>query len=201
MMKQFSLVLNIILLAAVGFLYYLHFTGSKRDKKLIGAASVNTPGTCATANIPVIAYVDQDSLSNNVIFIKKKKEELEAKQKNIEAAYENAYRSLEVQKNELIKKGAAVTQQEADNFQASQQQIEMDKQNKTQLLAEENAKFLEEMQSKLKAFLDVYNKQKKYTYILATGTGLDYLFYKDSTLNITPDVVKGLNDQISTDNP
>ena len=41
-----------------------------------------------------------------------------------------------------------------------------------------------------------YNKDKNYSYILATGTGLDYLFFKDSTLNITSDVIKGLNEQM-----
>ena len=52
---------------------------------------------------------------------------------------------------------------------------------------------MEDMQSKLKEFMNEYNKEKKYTYIFATGTGLDYFFYKDSTLNITSDIVKGLN--------
>jgi outer membrane protein len=199
-MKQFSLALNIFLLVAVGFLYYLHFKGGQHDKKGTDGMVAGNTKACS-ASIPVIAYVDQDSLSNNVNFIKNKRDELQAKQKNIEAAYENTYRSLEEKKNELIKKGNAVTQQEADDFQASQQQMEMTKQTQTQALAEDNAKFLQDMQAKLKDFLAVYNKQKKYTYILATGTGLDYLFYKDSTLNITQDVVKGLNDQVKTDNP
>ena len=39
--------------------------------------------------------------------------------------------------------------------------------------------------------------QRRYEFELATGTGLDYLFFKDSTLNITPDVIKGLNEQMS----
>ena len=30
--------------------------------------------------------------------------------------------------------------------------------------------------------MNEYNKEKKYTYILATGTGLIICFYKDSTL-------------------
>ena len=199
-MKQFSLALNIILLVAVGFLYYIHFKGGQHDKKGIDG-TVTCNAKIGAASIPIIAYVDQDSLSTNVTFIKNKRDELQSKQKNIEAAYENTYRSLEVRKNELIKKGAAVTQQEADEFQQSQQQMEMTKQTQSQALAEDNAKFLQDMQAKLKDFLGVYNKQKKYTYILATGTGLDYLFYKDSTMNITQDVVKGLNEQVKTDNP
>ena len=55
---------------------------------------------------------------------------------------------------------------------------------------------MEDMQRRLKDFMNDYNKDKRYTYILATGTGLDYLFYKDSVLNITADVVKGLNEKM-----
>jgi outer membrane protein len=197
-MKQLSLILNIVLLLAVGFLYYLHFSSNRHDKRnMTDGVAANKPGSCATS-IPVIAYVDQDSLSNNVSFIKNKKDEFEAEQRSIQSNYENEYKGLEMQKDEFLKKGNAITQQEADEFQQkyirSQQEIEGEKQSKTQALAAKNAKFLEEMQGRLKDFLDVYNKQKKFTYILATGTGLDYLFYKDSTLNITDDVVKGLND-------
>ena len=203
-MKQFSLALNIILLLAVGFLYYLHFSTGHKDRKN-SDGTIAKAGSCSAISIPVIAYVDQDSLSNNVTFIKNKKDELENEQKDIQDDYENAYRALEKQKDDFLKKGNAITQQEADQFQAglmkNQQEIEADKQNRTQILAAKNAKFLEEMQGRMKDFLDGYNKQKKYTYILATGTGLDYLFYKDSTLNITQDIVNGLNAQIKTDTP
>ena len=116
-MKQLSLALNIFLLVAVGFLYYLHFKGGQHDKKGIDGIMAGNTKACS-ASIPVIAYVDQDSLSTNVTFIKNKRDELQSKQKSIEAAYENEYRSLEEEKNELIKKGNAVTQQEADDFQA-----------------------------------------------------------------------------------
>jgi hypothetical protein len=33
-------------------------------------------------------------------------------------------------------------------------------------------------------------------YIITTGTGLDYMVYKDSTLNITNDVIKGMNEKM-----
>jgi outer membrane protein len=55
---------------------------------------------------------------------------------------------------------------------------------------------MEDMQGKVRAFMKEYNKTKNYSYILATGTGLDYLFFKDATLNITADVIKGLNEQM-----
>jgi outer membrane protein len=53
---------------------------------------------------------------------------------------------------------------------------------------------MESIQKNLKQFLAEYNKEKKYQYILTTGSGLDYLIYKDSTLDITKDVIKGMNE-------
>ena len=121
------------------------------------------------------------------------------------ADYQRKREELEERKDNFVKKGNTLTQQEVDAFQAelmkSAQQLEDDKQEKNQELGTKSADLMQQMQTRLKAFLDDYNKQKKYTYILATGTGLDYMFYKDSTLNITQDVVKGLNEEPKTDNP
>src|SRR5258706_164984 len=109
-MKQFSLVLNVILLLAVAFLYYLYFTGSKKGKHNNVIARSNTLKDSCTFNSPVIAYVELDSLNNNVSFIKDRKKELELEQKSITTEYENAYRALEGEKNNFLKKGNAITQ-------------------------------------------------------------------------------------------
>ncbi|MDO9374200.1 MAG: OmpH family outer membrane protein [Bacteroidota bacterium] len=198
-MKQFSIVLNIVLLIAVAALYYLHFKGSK--KELVKGGTVN-PATMdtSTAKRLIVAYVELDSLNNNVTFIKQRKKELESEQKVIANEYESAYRSLTAERDKFLQRGNAITQQEAEEFQArlgqKQQEVEQNKQAKGQRLAEKGARIMEDMQTKLKTFMNEYNKDKRYTYILATGTGLDYLFYKDSTLNITGDVIKGLNEQM-----
>jgi outer membrane protein len=52
---------------------------------------------------------------------------------------------------------------------------------------------MEGIQKNLRDFLNDYNKDKKYMYIFTTGTGLDYMVFKDSTLNITNDVIRGMN--------
>lgn len=194
-MKQFSTILNIVLLIAVGYLYFLYYGGNHKNR-FAGNEVHRHIDSCLGS--PVIAYVDLDSLNNNVGYIKQRKKELEAEQNVIAREYENSYHDMENEKNNFLKKGNAITQKEAEDFQAKlvqkQQQVESDKQQKSQNLAQKGAKIMEDMQTKLKAFLNEYNKDKKYTYILATGTGLDYLFYKDSTKNITKDVVKGLNE-------
>lgn len=198
-MKHFSTIISVVLLVAVAFLYYLHFTEHKKHKPGGITATGRVKDSCG-AYVPVIAYVEMDSVNNNVTFIKGKKKELEAEQKVIMTDYENAYRSLENEKNNFLKKGDAITQQEAQAFQEKlmykQQEVENDKQTRGQKLAEKGAKIMEDMQAKLKEFLAEYNKDKKYTYILSTGAGLDYLFYKDSAMNITPDIIKGLNEKM-----
>ena len=77
-----------------------------------------------------------------------------------------------------------------------QQQVDAKKQNSSQNLSEKSYKLMDDIQKKLKDFLNEYNQNKKYQYILTTGTGLDYMLYKDSTFNITADVIKGMNEKM-----
>ncbi len=196
-MKQFSTILNIVLLIAVSVLFYLHFAGNK--KNVAQCNTIARKDSCAAGQ--QIAYVELDSINNNVTYIKQQKKELEAEQKQIANEYENAYHEMEAAKNNFLKRGNAITQREAEEFQnkllQQQQQVEATKQAKGQKLAEKGSRMMEEMQTKIKIFLNDYNKEKQYNYILATSSGFDYLFFKDSTKNITSEIVKGLNDKMN----
>ena len=198
-MKQFSIFLNIILLGAVGVLYYLHFSTSKTKNPPRKYLANSHKDTCSAG--PGIAYVELDSLNNNVVFIKERKKELELEQKQILNEYESACRQQETEKNNFIKRGNSITQTEAETFQAKwmqrQQELDAAKQSKGQRLAEKGGKIMEDVQVTLKDFLNEYNKDKRYSYILATGGGFDYLFFKDSTQNITNEIIKGLNERMN----
>lgn len=196
MMKNLSLVLNIVLILAVGYLFYYNFS----NKKAAGAAeSLNTNSEALLNNgyRPPLAYVELDSLNENITYIKDRRKELETEMKAIETEQENAYRGLQAQKDNFLKRGAAITEQEAQVFQGKlmdqQQAIDQKKQSQSQKLNEKSFNIMEGIQKKLKEFLADYNKDKKYMYIFTTGTGLDYMVFKDSTLNITNDVIKGMN--------
>lgn len=198
-MKQFSILFNIIILAAVGVLYYLHFSTGKPNNPIKKHLANSHKDTCSAG--PGIAYVELDSLNNNVGFIKERKKDLEFEQKQILKEYENACRQQETEKNNFIKRGNTITQTEAEEFQAKwikrQQELDATKQSKGQRLAEKGGKIMEEVQLTLKDFLNDYNKDKRYSYILATGGGFDYLFFKDSTQNITNEIIKGLNERMN----
>ena len=95
-MKQFSTILNIILLLAVGYLYFLHFSGNKKNS-FTGNTVTKHVDSCLGE--PIIAYVDLDSLNSKVDFIKQRKKELEVEQNSIASEYESAYREMENEKN------------------------------------------------------------------------------------------------------
>ena len=195
-MKNLSVVLNVVLLAAVGYLYYYDFSG-KKTKDVAEKISHSYIAADSNVHHPPIAYVELDSLNENITYIKERRKELEAEMKAIEVEQENGYKGLQAQKDNFLKRGASITEAEAQVFQGKlidqQQQIDNRKQVLSQKLNEKSFGIMEDIQKKLKEFLTDYNTDKKFMYILTTGTGLDYMVYKDSTLNITNDVIKGMN--------
>lgn len=195
-MKQVSLYLNIVLILAVGYLFYMHFSESKPAKSKLKAAPVVKSGAGAASNL--MAYVDLDTLNEKITYIKNKRKELETEQEAIENEWQAGYKNLENQKNTFYKNVNAITREEEEKFQIQlqeqQYQIDNKKQTLTQKLNEKSYKIMDDIQKKIKEFLEEYNADKKYSYIFTVGTGLEYIVYKDSTLNITEDVVDGMNE-------
>lgn len=195
MTKNLSVVLNVVLVIAVGYLYYYDFSG-KKAKNVASTINKSYMSTDSSGR-PPLAYVELDSLNENISFIKERRKELEAEMKAIESEQENGYHGLQAQKDNFLKKGASITEEEAQVFQGKlidqQQKIDSKKQMLSQKLNEKSFAIMEDIQKKLKEFLEDYNKERNFMYIFTTGTGLDYMVYKDSSLNITNDVIIGMN--------
>ena len=109
----------------------------------------------------------------------------------------NDIKSLEAKQNNFVKNNPNATPEQIQNIRVQlaqgQQDIEMEKQKQSQELNQKSFELMEGIQKNLKEFLAEYNKEKKFQFILTTGSGIDYLIYKDSTLDITKDVIKGMN--------
>ena len=195
-MNKLSVALNLILIAAVGYLYYYDFSGKKNG----GTTSVtesNQKQADSCSNIHRIAYVDLDSLNENIVYFKQQRKQLDAEQKQIEGKIEDEIKVLEASQTVFAQKHPNATPEETQNFRAqyAQQQLEIEneKQKQSQDLNQRHFALVALIQKNLKNFLEEYNKNKKYLYILTTGGGMDYMIYKDSTLDITGDVIKGMN--------
>jgi outer membrane protein len=198
-MKQFSTIIQGILLLAVGVLFYLHFKGNKQLMALLPEKNAASAVKAATTGsvFPLLAYVELDSINEKVGYISKRKKALEAEQKQILEDYDAACQKQETARINFIQKGNPSSQKDVEEFQqnwmAKQQEVENHKQLRAQQLAKKSATMMQEMQNNLKVFLNDYNKERRYTYIFATGGGYDYIFYKDSCQNITPEIIEGLN--------
>jgi outer membrane protein len=198
-MKQFSLALNLILLAAVIFLFFKVFS---TDKKHISATKQNTKDSTASIGTSMeIAYVELDSLNENISYIKNRRQEFERKQKAIEVEWKSGMTGLQGRAAEFQRNAGSKTQQEAEKLQIElgkqQQIIEGKKQDQTQALSQESYAFLEDIQKQLKEYIAEYNKDKKYQYIFSSGGGADLMIYKDETNNITKEVTDGMNAKLN----
>jgi outer membrane protein len=199
-MKNFLLVLNIVLLIAVGYLYYSDFSIKRKVASVTGSAGFSKNDS--NANRSRIAYVELDSLNENILYFKQRRKELEQQQKTIEADISSDYKTLEAKQNAFFQKNPNANPEDVQNLRLQlaqgQQEIENKKQSQTQVLQQKSFELMESIQKNLKEFLAEYNKEKKYQYILTTGSGIDYLIYKDSTLDITKDVIMGMNEKLKS---
>jgi outer membrane protein len=194
-MKKALLVINIILVCLVGYLYYLHFHTSKKPETTINTNNAHQDQK-ARFNV---AYIDLDSLQNNYTYYKKVKADFERKQAAANDEIGNMQKKYQGRAMQLQQKGSTMNQQEQEAAMQEINKMQQDLQAKKQAIDNElynyNSKMKEDILSRIQNFLKEYNKDGKYAYIFSYEPG--FMFYKDSTLNITPDVITGLNSEYS----
>ena len=103
LMKNFSLALNIVLLAAVGFLYVKIFSDNKITSGSNAVHLKDTSLLASTLNKNAIAFVELDSLYEKISMIKSRRIDLEKEQKAIEADWKNGMTGLQSKANEFQK--------------------------------------------------------------------------------------------------
>ncbi len=189
-MKNFLLPLNIVLLIAVGVLFFLHFSTNKTTTKATTATT-----TSAAAGTLKMAYFEMDSIDNNYQYLKDVRAELKSKQQELGGQL-NQLKSRYMEKVNKYKGEAQTMTQER------QQVIEQELMNDQKVLANKEQSLDLEMQDvqfkkmqdvnrKIEAYLKEYNKDKGYSYIIANQPGS--IYYIDPAFDITSDLIKGLN--------
>jgi outer membrane protein len=195
-MKQLSLALNILLLVLVGILYYLHFSG-KKDTTTAKFSKTAATASAVTTETPGnrIAFFDMDSLQANYSYFKDALVHLKQKEQSMNAELAGLERAYQKKVGEWQQKGPAMSQSEADAAQRENVQMQQNYQARKQTLEESVAKqsmeFKKDIKLKIEEFLKEYNKDNRYSYILAYEP--DFIFYRDTTYDITNDLVSGLN--------
>ena len=194
-MKNALLIINVLLIALVAYLYFLQF-GNKKSIKPTGSKTELSD----TANQKVnIAYIDIDSLQSNYAYYEKIKADFEKKQSSANNELSNLEKKFQNRAKQLQEKAQNMTPQEQENAMQEMNKMQNDFQQRKQTIDNElfdyNNKMKEGILVRIQDFLKDYNKDGKYSYIFSYEPG--FMFYRDSTLDITPDVVIGLNELYS----
>jgi outer membrane protein len=147
-----------------------------------------------------IVYVNTDTLLNNYEYYKDVVKEFENKSFALENELQRKAQSFQ---NEVqlfqrrvqaggLSEQQALTQQSA--LQKKEQDIMMYRENAAGNLQQDQAKKTDELLNNINAYLGKYNKSDKYDMVIGYSKGGGVLYAKED-LDITQDVLKGLNEE------
>ncbi len=195
-MKNLSLILNGLLLIAVGVLYFLFFNGKKGTSQ----SSIVAPTDLK------FAYIKSDSVLKNYDYFKEMRTILEAKGKKLDqdlqnrgqslqneiAAYQRNRGNLTIGQDQTLQEELGKKQQ---NFRLYQQSIEQE-------LVNDQQKLTEALYRRITTFLKKYADGSSLQVVLKFDQSSDVLFGNPG-IDISQDVLKGLNDEykIEKQNP
>jgi len=192
-MKHISTLLSALALIAVSVLFYLHFSHTEQIKKQL---AVTRPGG-DSINFRV-AYFDIDSLQRNYNSFKDAEERLKTKEDAVKKELNSMNNRNQSRLRELQTKeqGGGMSQAEADAAQRELAQRQTEFQQR-ELEHDQSLKMLQmqlmsELQKDVEDFLKKYNQNKGYAYIFSYRPG-EFIYYKDTVLDITNEMIKGLN--------
>ncbi len=190
-MKKTNLVLNIISLAAVVVLFVLHFTSPKKSE--------TTPRTVVETSNGGIVYIRLDSVINAYDMYNDLRITLEGKVSSIEneinkkgRALENDIKSFQEKMGKgLLTRSQAETMSE--ELQRRQQELQLYSQQKQMEIAEEENVMINQVMNEIRLFVANYNSQNSYSLILTTTEATNTVISGESALDISKDIIEGLN--------
>ena len=188
-MKNFTPVLNIVLVVAIAVLFYLHFASPKREVVPAGTSKTVPSGSFR------IAYFEVDSIQNQFEYFQEVRTELETKAQANSKVLGDLKNTFANKYQEFQKIAQSLSQTELASKQQELMQMEKAFQGKEKMMGDEmqdmQFKKMQDVKKKIEDYLKDYNKDKGYAFIFSSSPDLMYL--KDSLYDITPDVVRGLN--------
>ena len=195
-MKNTSLILSIIALVAVVVFGILTLTkgGKGADAQTEGEAVE------ASASKGDIVYVDLDRILTEYDMANDRRSVVETKVQNIEAEVTRRGKKLEndvIEFQNKIDKGLMTRSvAEAQSQKLQQQEAEFNNYaaQKQQEINEEQVVMMNQLADAIQTYLAKYNEEKQYAMIL-TNSGGSPVITADAALNITDDVLAGLNEE------
>jgi outer membrane protein len=195
-MKNTSLILSIISLVAVVVFGIMSLTkgGKNEAVQAEGEAVENVAGAGS------IVYIDLDRILMEYDMANDLRSVVETKVQNIQAEVNRRGTKLEKDVKsfqEKMEKGLmtrSVAEVQGQKLQQQEQDFNVYAAQKQQEIQEEQVVMMNQLGDAIKTFLDKYNEEKQYAMIL-TNQGGAPVITGDAALNITDDVLAGLNEE------
>ncbi len=198
-MKNLSLILNIVLLIAVGVLYFLHFRGHQETTSV---SSIKNSGNPIDIEGLTIAYVNSDSLLKNYDLFKDMEKKFNSKRDKLNTEYQNRAKGLqtEISNYQQTAGNMTINQQRAveEDLRRKQQNLMLYQEQLSQELMQDESNMNAQIYDKVSDYLKDYGKNKNLHLVLTYTKGSGVLYASDS-LNITNEVITGLNQQYQMD--
>ena len=196
-MKKITLVANVLMAVAVVAL----LTNCKSKKSAKGSSD-STSNVQLSSNFSA-AWVNIDTLINNYDMYFDMQKELEESGRKLESELNTKSRDFEKQANDFqdkVQKGL-ITRSQAQQMQqdlsAKEQELYRLRDDLRAQLADEQQVKLRQIHQSITEFLADYNKDKGFHLILSNTFG-GPLLYGHPKLDITQEVLKGLNEKYSS---
>ena len=146
-----------------------------------------------------IAYVKTDTLAEVYEFYNDQKTAFLLEQQEVEAELNARYKSLQTRylqiqrdlQNRMITPTSS--QQKQEKLALDQQKLQQDQQRYEYEIMEKNQKMTLQFLDSIQNYLEIYNKEHKYSMVMTSDTLGSSLLYADKSLDITDDIIKGLN--------
>lgn len=194
-MKNLSLVLNVVLIIAVGVLYVLQFSDNTQDiegSKESSSASMDYK----------VAYINSDSVLVNYDYFNEIQKQLQDKGAQLEKEYQSRAQGLQREVNDFQRTVNSLTIGQAkaleENLVKKQQNLQLYQQNLSQQLMKEESKLNQELYNKITSFLKDYSAANSIDLVVKYNQGSDVL-YANQGMDITQDVITGLNEVYKAD--
>jgi len=207
-MRKVNLTIHVVLIIAVAVLFVLQFTSLAEESK--DGSKSETKQERAEGAVSIqgdlrVAYVNIDSLLADYQMYQDKRDEFIEQQTSSQAELQSRSEELKQRFQDLrekLNKGlitrAKAQMMQKDLGQKEQQLYQMRQQMSSELAEKEQVIYRQVLNSVME-YLDDYAANNDYHYILSYSFGGPIL-YKKEKLNITPDVLEGLNEAYQQNN-
>lgn len=172
-----------------------------------GGAPVDSSTTSA-GEAPIdtrIAYVNIDSFEAHYESLKAKKDEFKTQQASMEGELQRSAQQMQADYASVMRKQqeGTLTRAEAEEAEKRlgqmQQSLETRRAAMSSQFQDKLDAFNEKLRSDMDSFLEQYSREHHFDYVLSYSRSNSQILYANKALNITSEVIKGMNDRAKSE--